>query len=382
MAYHFLSYKYTLARKPARRKHGRTHLHSVSYPSVPSTGSETLYSDRSFQVMVSTNHLPISLGRSGRQHSRSTDISERSHESGASAASGEQRAARTSHSRTRESSSHTHVVSREGHTSTTRFSNDSASSSEEDLPGAAGDNTSRYGTPIRHIPGQYSLVPLDTPQPFPVIPSAAAAAATATSDNNLDSFATRFRALIDEVNQETDAGILLAQNDQSGYYLDQRTRSPSPNMTTLSGQAMEEEAFFIVGGVVQRMPTIESLGSREVMSLATSSNSRDNRSNSLSRPPTRQTMSLFSEGSGSQPPSRANSLSASIALSPPSPLESSFGGTVSELGELQKPIGVHSGNTHVRPSTKSSSSGTYYTAITGWSSTTNGSGKSGQTSSS
>ena len=88
-------------------------------------------------------------------------------------------------------------------------------------------------------------------------------------------------------------------------------------MTTLSGQAMEEEAFFIVGGVVQRMPTIESLGSREVMSLATSSNSRDNRSNSLSRPPTRQTMSLFSEGSSSQPPSRKrdNNLQSKMILS-------------------------------------------------------------------
>ncbi|TCD67744.1 hypothetical protein EIP91_011986 [Steccherinum ochraceum] len=198
------------------------------------------------------------------------------------------------------------------------------------------------------------------------------------ADSDLNHFVDQFRALVNQVTEETDAGIDLAQNDhRPGYYVDHRI--PSPNMTARSGQIPDDEDFFIVGGVVQRMPTIESLGSREVMSLATSSNSRGERTDSLSRPPTRQTMSLLSDGAGSQPPSRSNSLSASIALSPPSPLESSFGGTVSELGELQKPIGGVSAGT-LRPSTKSSSSGTYYTALSAASATTNGSGKSGQSS--
>lgn len=316
--------------------------------------------------MVSTNHLPISLSRSGRQYSRSTEISEGSHESGISSGSGELRPSRNSHSRTRESSQ-TPSHSRDGHTAAIRFSDDSPNSSEEDLT-TVESATSRYGVPIRHTPGQYSLAPLDIPQPFPSISDTSATTSTAVTDDDLNSFVGRFRALVNQVSEETEAGMRLAQNDRLGYHVDRRT--PSPNMTTRSGEALEDEDFFIVGGIVQRMPTIESLGSREVMSLATSSNSRGDRSiHSLSRPPTRQTMSILSDATGSQPPSRSNSLSASIILTPTSPLEGPFGGTASELGELQRPAGMYSASTH-RPSTKSSSSGTFYSAVSAASATT------------
>ncbi|KAH8077102.1 hypothetical protein BXZ70DRAFT_707715 [Cristinia sonorae] len=331
MAYHFLSYKYTLARKPSRRNYGRNHFHSVSYPNE--TGSETLDSNRSYQVMVSTNHLPISMGRTGRQHSysRSTELSEASHESGASS--------RMSQSRTRESSEN-HAYSRDGHDSSRRGSYHSPSSSEEDFL-ANESATSRYGTPIRHIPGQYSLSTghglspslHSSSTPFP------------TSEEDSSNFLGRYHSIVSDTIAEGEEAMQL-NNDEPAQY-------PTPYDD-------EDQSYFIVGGTIQRMPTIESMGSREVTSILSRG---DISTRSVSRPPTRQT-TFLSDSSSSRVPSRSNSLSASIALSvPSSPLDPPLGATVSELGERMFSAGQH------RPSTKSTATGSYYTAVSA--STTN-----------
>lgn len=74
----------------------------------------------------------------------------------------------------------------------------------------------------------------------------------------------------------------------------------------------------VMGKLIQRMPTIESLGSREVMSLASASAYRGDRSvHTLSRPPTRANTLSLSEAAGSPSVSRSNSLTASIVLASP-----------------------------------------------------------------
>ena len=166
-----------------------------------------------------------------------------------------------------------------------------------------------------------------------------------------------------QVARETEHGLHLAQNDQPEYF----TPYHSP-MTTTQGYyepfpTGEEETNYVpvVGHFIQRMPTIESLGSREVTSI--SSQRGDRSVHTLSRPPTRATTltNMMSELSGSQPPSRSNSLTASIMLSSSAPEREGLGaGSVPDFGAFSDSPQVSGGSGYYAP-TKNALA--YYTAV-------------------
>ncbi|KAI0077004.1 hypothetical protein K474DRAFT_1173425 [Panus rudis PR-1116 ss-1] len=340
--YHILSYKYAITRKPSRRRRRHTRRNS------PSTASTT--SSRSYRHMMSTNHSPVSVGAIGRQASQSTEVSECTSESGPGSSSGEHRGLRRTRSLLRSSSvttiprderlsisghSHSNPRSRDGHTTSIRFTDeehaDSVSSSDDDT----GEDHSRYGSPIRQIPGTYSLSPT-TQQLFP-LHSASSDSTTYPPDQDLHTFVDHFRALVDQVHRETEAGLEFAARDPNRAQLE----TPSPPASP--GRNSDDREYFpYMGHIIQRMPTIESLGSREVMSLATSlsSNRGDRSVHTLSRPPTRS--NTLSMTDSSPPPSRSNSLTASIMLQPfegpglIGPGDHQVASGVTELGELRQ----------------------------------------------
>ncbi|TFK48217.1 hypothetical protein OE88DRAFT_559700 [Heliocybe sulcata] len=128
-------------------------------------------------------------------------------------------------------------------------------------------------------------------------------------------FVDRFRSLVDQVSRETEEGMEYARRPDYPFdpaALNQRIvnldddsdddEEEEDSESGTDGRSMTPEDYVaMLGGYVRRMPTIESLSSREVMSLA---NSRGGQS---SRPPTRAATLSVSE-QGSQPPSRSNSL--------------------------------------------------------------------------
>ncbi|RDB17602.1 hypothetical protein Hypma_001041 [Hypsizygus marmoreus] len=165
------------------------------------------------------------------------------------------------------------------------------------------------------------------------------------NDAELISFRERFHSLVSQIARETEEGLELARSDTS--------LSPQQTNSVLSGERdlppipptvgydefgrpyPPDEHIQILNGFVRRMPTIESMGSREMGSMGTSSMYTNGdtmttsiRSIPLSRPPTRaNTMSISEYSVGSQPPSRSNSISAGAEI-----LMS--GGRTSEIGEL------------------------------------------------
>ncbi|KAJ3557637.1 hypothetical protein NM688_g1369 [Phlebia brevispora] len=317
--YHLLSHKYdALASRSSRRKGGRTHTHSVSYPSVP--GREPSLSIRSSRTMLSSTTIPVSLARSGHQPSQ-TASSERQSAGGSRTdinVPGRRSLYRASstrisseqlsgdghggHSRHSQQSSEGHIAVSSAVIDDERVSLESF---EEEDALSQGDNDaySPYGRPIRHSPGAYLIAPDN----YTVLEPDTTPTATALPGDDLHGFVDRFRSLLEEVTRDTEADIDLARSDQLGYYSDGVLSSPSAD----SEDASDIDYVPIVGSLIQRMPTIESLGSREVMSLAASSVQRGDRSvHSLSRPPTRA-------NTLSQPPSRSNSLTASVILTTP-----------------------------------------------------------------
>lgn len=228
---------------------------------------------------------------------------------------------------------------------------DSPHSSEEDLYTSHDQHSySRFGRQIGHTPTAHS----------PAHDRSNQGSTVATMEYHYF-HPDRFRSLYDQVDAKTEAGMQLAQNDRSED--DSNSYPPSPTSSEPSPMENEDDyvQFARIGNPkpFRRMPTIESLGSREVMSLASSTRGEFERSiHNLSRPPTRTNTLTMSEG-GSCPPSRSNSLNAKIALS--SPVESNFAVKegVSELGELA--------GTSSLPSTRSERRGSkgtasYYTA--------------------
>jgi hypothetical protein len=150
------------------------------------------------------------------------------------------------------------------------------------------------------------------------------------SEADLFGFVDRFRSLVNQVSRETDDGLeIVPTNSTSGGY------SPSsPNATqTLNGEELAhllrsgefgppqppDDHVMVLGGYVRRMSTIESVGSREQGSIASSVHRNgtfmsSNRSGSghtqYSRPPTRANTLAASEAA-SEPPSPSSSLNAS-----------------------------------------------------------------------
>ena len=155
--------------------------------------------------------------------------------------------------------------------------------------------------------------------------------ATVPSDaeeGDLRGFADRFRALVDRVSRELEESRNLESNTEPPmpplhHVLD--THIPYMTIDEFGREVPSEEPIAILGGVVKRMPTIESMGSRELASLRSTtlvsgtpgrigSSSAATASSTSSRPHTTATMASLNDAasaslaSASQPSSRSNSL--------------------------------------------------------------------------
>lgn len=152
---------------------------------------------------------------------------------------------------------------------------------------------------------------------------------TNVGEEELQGFADQFRALVDQVSRE------LEESRISENYQDRDTHTPplhhvldthTPYMTIdeFGREVPTEERIAVLGSVIKRMPTIESVGSRELMSLRSATlvsggggvggASVTASSSASSRPPTGATMASFNDAasvslaSASQPSSRSNSI--------------------------------------------------------------------------
>lgn len=287
---------------PSRRRRSRTHAHSLSFDGTTSP------STRSLGTMVSTATTPVSAPRPLRQSSYNSD-SDFTHESGASAPSTSRpRKLRRSQSRVsadrvssdgraraaRPLSGERGPPSADGHTTTLRFVDElghvahvSPSGSSDNLhlsaPSAAAsapaqDGSSRYGMPVGGAPSPAS--PSDSvagPEAaFAAGPSASASQHPhARQADDMQHFVDRFRALVDQVTRETEDGMDLARQDAHDPYDPYAEHDAAGDIAhyaahRYAGSANDDEGDYVpvMGKIIQRMPTIESLGSREVMSLA------------------------------------------------------------------------------------------------------------------
>ncbi|KII90062.1 hypothetical protein PLICRDRAFT_40243 [Plicaturopsis crispa FD-325 SS-3] len=142
-------------------------------------------------------------------------------------------------------------------------------------------------------------------------------------DTDLHGFVDRFRALVSQVTRETEEGLDFTSSEGTDTEADTDPDSPTSAahyrsqdfgrlMNEFRGQlnpSEEDEHVRVLGEYIRRMPTIESLGSREVASIGSGSAHRDgvlgsNRSgHTSSRPPTRANTLTMSESS--RPPSSA-----------------------------------------------------------------------------
>ena len=154
-----------------------------------------------------------------------------------------------------------------------------------------------------------------------------AALASNVGEGELEGFADRFRAIVDRVSRELEDARNL-ENEPAPrtpplhHVLD--THTPYMSIDEFGREVLTEEPIPMFGGVIRRMPTIDSVGSREIASL---------RSNTLisacgggagapsiapssgsSRPPTRGTMVSLNDAasvslaSASATSSRSNSI--------------------------------------------------------------------------
>ena len=138
-------------------------------------------------------------------------------------------------------------------------------------------------------------------------------------------FMDRFKSLVNQVSREIDDGLdavrreITESSPPSSYH--DPTKGLSPEALDRPGNIYDEfgsrvetpdEHVRVLGGYIRRMPTIESLGSREMGSMASSTH-RDVFLGSVqtnSHPPTR-TNTL-----GGSVPSRSNSMTSSTVHSP------------------------------------------------------------------
>jgi hypothetical protein len=139
-------------------------------------------------------------------------------------------------------------------------------------------------------------------------------------DQELNSFTNRFRALISRITRETEVGIEVARSDTA---LDHENSNlyvppvpPAVGYDEFGRPYPPEEQVSFLNGYVRRMPTIESMGSREVGSTITSKG---------------MTTSRRSTGTFSRPPTRSNTLTVSEC--------SSASNNISHYGEISTALG-------------------------------------------
>lgn len=187
-------------------------------------------------------------------------------------------------------------------------------------------------------------------------------------DRDMQGFVDRFRQLIHQVTRETEEGLAFARSETSSSHSTARSRSPRHDNEyigytenhydnggteddfygTANAQIRpldtrdyseqqaypEDEHVRMMNGYVKRMPTIESMGSKELGdSLGGGS-----RASGQWRPPTRNTMWSFpgaASEAGSEPRTRPNSFS--LQAQADSLMVGMFGrANASEIGELMR----------------------------------------------
>lgn len=315
-----MSYKYLVTRQPSRRRHTSIFRHSASSFPPPSTRTGTTASSRSFHPVntattASSTTAPVSAeGNQSLPAMRDRALS---------LTNSEPRALRSARSRIMSqdvSPAGSKVIRRAVSATALKpirrqesVHETSPTSSDEDLSEFGLED--RFGRPLHRFPGSsYSSVPMASPSRGEGS-STGADAWDPVPDAELNSFAVQFRALVEQVTRETDEAVQYALHDRytpAGYY---------------SGADREDAARVVVGRTIHRMPTIESLGSHEVMSLAST--------RGVSRPSTRSNTLTGLDVPPSRSNSRSNSLDAavSLSLSLDAPLNS--GDRVfAEMGEL------------------------------------------------
>lgn len=153
-------------------------------------------------------------------------------------------------------------------------------------------------------------------------------------DQELNSFADRFRTLVSQITRETETGIQLARPDSvsddknSNFYMP--PIPPALGYDEFGRPYPPEEQVSFLNGYIRRMPTIESMGSREAGSTTTSKGMTTSRrsTGNFSQPPTRSNTRAMSECStGSQVATGAASSSVHGEIS-------TGLGRTNEMGEL------------------------------------------------
>ncbi|KAH8988317.1 hypothetical protein EDB92DRAFT_1948005 [Lactarius akahatsu] len=159
-------------------------------------------------------------------------------------------------------------------------------------------------------------------------PSRRAALVSNVGEGELGGFADRFRALVDRVSLELEEARNLESEPPPRtpplhHVLD--THTPYMSIDEFGREVHTEEPVAMFGGVIRRMPTIDSVGSRELASLRSTMlvsacggvagpPSIAPSSSTSSRPPTRATMVSFNDAasaslaSASAQSSRSNSI--------------------------------------------------------------------------
>jgi hypothetical protein len=158
--------------------------------------------------------------------------------------------------------------------------------------------------------------------PIPTQTTAGVPSAPSENDRELYSFVDRFRSLVSQINREAEDGAYIGGSGGSSSsstppsaYLSDPTIRAVVGYDEFGRPYPPDDHVRILNSYIRRMPTIESIGSREMTagtSVAASSIYQEQREcaslHTLSRPPTRAMTDRDRDGY-SEPPSRAGSLS-------------------------------------------------------------------------
>lgn len=187
-------------------------------------------------------------------------------------------------------------------------------------------------------------------------------------DREMNSFSDRFRVLISQITRETEDALAFARSDNAvpSQHSSHSSSPPPPSKGSEEEEEIEyanrpqynydeEDDFYasspvhnvshsdyhqaypadehirMLNGYIRRMPTIESMGSREWRSSVGASSQNTNRDRTAtSRPPTRGGRLSWADTEYSEPRSQSNSLSAQAELL----AGLSSRGNTTEIGEL------------------------------------------------
>lgn len=184
----------------------------------------------------------------------------------------------------------------------------------------------RYGRPVSRMVGGYTSLPLNGSPP-PKEDGISPHQWDPISDSDLNEIASRFRSLVAQVTRDTNDATPQAHRENERYEFP----------VSYDRDRDHDDAHFVLGRAIHRMPTIESLGSHEVISLASTGKG------GFSRNSTRSNTLSTADAPASRSASRANSLDAAVSLSVSGDgLTAWSAGTLAESGELsQSPVSTN-----------------------------------------